>query len=185
VQSDVIVPLLQAIVTGIFCGVAVGILAGVLFDAMFRHAMAAAGVTVLVVTGVMWARLLDDSRRLLRSMETLTRRDLDGDGLIGQPETLRVEVSEPGDGGYGGIVISDLPVSREVLASHARSVAGGAHKWSRRDLASHPSIGSDRARQLLEALEAGGFLHYPDGRRHPDGAQLTARGRALMRGLVE
>lgn len=128
----------------------------------------------------------EEHRDWLYLVEKATQRDLDGDGKVGhaQVETLRVEVKADADAGRRW-ELSDLPITRAQLATIAKSTTTGAHKLSRRDLATLPGIGSDRARDILTQLEQGGFTHYPNGRNHPDGAQWTAKGRALCRALLE
>ncbi|MCD6552440.1 MAG: hypothetical protein J7M16_00360 [Anaerolineae bacterium] len=177
--GDVLVPLLQALISGV--------LGAILAAVLLRGRGAGAWLSVgAVVAAAVWLLLLADHRRLLRTVETWTRQDLDRDGAIGQPraqETLRVEVVEERDSGKTWS-LAELPVSREKLTAIARGVQRGTLRLSRRDLASLPGIGSDKARQILAELERAGFLAYPKGRNHPDGAQLTAKGKALMRGLL-
>jgi hypothetical protein len=187
--ADVVVPLLQSLISGAVAAVVTGSILGVI-----NHQTGTLGAWVIwgalgafaMITGAVWASLLTDHRRLLWEIETWTRQDLDGDGATGKPqaEPLRVRVEEQKTTGASWADYS-LPVSQRELTSIAKSIHGGAHKWSRRDIASHPYIGDDRARDLLAALERGGFLHYPAGRNHPDGAQLTAKGRALVNGLIK
>jgi len=177
--GDVLVPLLQALISGT--------LGAILAAVLLRGREAGTWLSVgAVVAASVWLLLLADHRRLLRTVETWTRQDLDRDGAIGQPqvqETLRVEVVEDRDGGRTWS-LAELPISREKPAAIAQGVQRGTLRLSRRDLASLPGIGSDKARQILAELERGGFLAYPKGRNHPDGAQLTAKGKALMRGLL-
>lgn len=112
------------------------------------------------------------------------------EALDQQPrELLRVEVVNGSDGdgricAGGGITVDDLPVNRKALQMLVRGIAAGRCKWSRRDIANMPGIGDERARELLNAMVEWSFLHYPNGKNHPDGAVPTAKGRALMRGLL-
>jgi hypothetical protein len=134
-----------------------------------------------------WLYLLHDHRRLLRTVEEWTRGDPPEAPPTHPPaETLRVEVRERRPEGGTVWTLADLPISRATLRAHALAVWDGVAHWSRRDLAARDSnIGDDRARQIMAALEDHGFLAYPDGNRnHPEGAQLTAKGRALVRGLT-
>jgi len=182
-QGDVLVPLAQAAISGVFAGVLTGV---AMLAAQWKvSGWYVVGAGVVVAAGV-WSYLLSDHRRLLRTVETWTRRDLDGDGAIGEPqaETLHLEVVEDNKPGKRW-EITDLPANRQQLTEIARRVRLGTHRLSRRDLASIQGIGSDRARDILAQLEYRGFIHYPQGRNHPAGAQWTARGLALVRALLE
>ena len=102
--------------------------------------------------------------------------------------TMQVEVAEADDGRVRvgqSLQISDLPVSREQMALIVRAISGKGLRWSRRNVAQVNGIGSDKARDLMIALVGRGFLHYPNGRNHPDGAQPTNRGRAFFERVRE
>ena len=121
---------------------------------------------------------MDDMRQMMERM------------LSQQPrEGLRVEVVEGANGAGdiqvgGSISISDLPMDRETMRQLVTAIDAGHCKWSRRDIVGM-GIGDDRARELMRMLvEDAGFLHYPQGRNHPNGAVPTQKGRVFMRGLL-
>ena len=184
--GDVLVPALQSAISGGFVGIGAGILATV---AAINWAWPwwvvplVGGVAWVGASGAMWGRLLDDSRRLLRKTEKIRRRD-DLQADRPEPDALRVEVVEDRPGSGKAWTIADLPTDRATLTAICKGVASGVRHLSSRDLAAMPGLSRDKARALLAELETRGFVAYPNGRNHPDGAQWTARGRALSRALV-
>lgn len=120
----------------------------------------------------------DEMREMMREMLQQVPRD-----------TVRVEIVEGGDGNgnlHTGATITanDFPVGLERMRALARRMDDGRYRWSRRDVAGVPGIGEDKARQLLEMMVERKFLEYANGQNHPEGGSLTAKGRALMRGLL-
>lgn len=183
--ADVVVPVLQAVVSGLLAGGGAAIGAAKLTEV---DPALAGGMSALVVAAIVWLKLLVDSRRLLRKVETWTRQDLDGDGLVGDPEhetvRTRIETHHQTPGGTHWIN-DDLSVSRDELRRIFAATKGDAHQWSRRSIGRLPGIGDDRARDLILELERLGFVTYEGNRNRPDGAQLTAKGEALQRGLLQ
>jgi len=94
VGSDVAVPALQALISGVVAGAVVLALC-----VAFGWALRIAGAVALAVLAITWLLLLIDHRRLLWAVENLTRADLDHDGAVGEPVTLRLEVKHSGNGG--------------------------------------------------------------------------------------
>jgi hypothetical protein len=90
--SDVLVPVLQAAISG-------GLLAALVVFAMSElvpgwdaDLLKVWAITALAITAMAWILLLADSRRLLWASEKVTGIDLDGDGTIGQPRDRLVFV---------------------------------------------------------------------------------------------
>jgi hypothetical protein len=184
--SDVLVPALQAAISGGFAGIGAGIgatVAAINWAWPWWAPVAVGAVVWVVASGAMWGRLLDDSRRLLRKTETIRRRD-EPQAQTQPADALRIEVIEDRAGSGKAWTLADLPTDRATLTAICRGVASGARHLSSRDLAAMPGLSRDKARELLADLEARGFVAYPEGRNHPDGAQWTARGKALSRALV-
>lgn len=181
-EADVVVPLMQALITGAFVGAGVAIagvgavMAGV--NLPWWAPFPAGLVTTLATAGIRWGGLLDDSRALLRKVESYVGHDLDGDGAVGAPETvaLRVETTDGKRMTYD--TLAHLPELR--LAFQALRGGRIAH-LSRRALVDI-GIGSDVARDILAELKDTKYIAYPDG----DNAAsvLTNKGRALSRALA-
>lgn len=92
-QSDVLVPMCQAGVTGGLLGAVVTAAALILAPGLDAHPVALwAGATLAIVT-VAWLALLVDHRRLLWAVERLINADLDQDGATGEPAERLVIVN--------------------------------------------------------------------------------------------
>ncbi len=108
------------------------------------------------------------------------------DTLNLQRDSVQIEVTHGHNGSGriragGGLKYDQLPFDHETLQKLRRLNRAGRVRFSRRYLSSHlRDVGDDRARTILDELEQKGYIHYPDGLNHPDGAQLTAKGRALF-----
>lgn len=176
--SDVLVPAAQSLVTG----GAVAILAGVVILA--THADLTGWLAVGlggVAAAVTWFWLLGDQRRLLRTRETLTRRDA---ANVQPPDVLRLEVSQPGDHGAHWL-FSDLPIDRTAFVTWATAALSG------RSLAQSAWTGKGAlfSRSQYDALTAAclqaGIVRYQNAQAHAQGVALTPAGRATLRRLTD
>jgi hypothetical protein len=187
-EADVMVPMMQAVITGVLGGAVVlmASLGAVVARGWPWWAVpVCSGGAALAIATAQWLRLLGETRALLVREERWERPQGLGDREQGTGirETLRVEIKEEAASGGVRWTIDELPISREQLGVIARAVQGRAKRWSRRDLVTFHGIGEERAKQILADLEAHGYLTYPKGRNHPEGAQPTAKGRALFNAL--
>ncbi len=76
-QNGVVVPLLQAAITGVMFAGIVG--------ALFALSWQLFAMLALVATAIVWMLLLTDTRRLLWGIETRLGRDMNRDGYTGEP----------------------------------------------------------------------------------------------------
>lgn len=166
VQGDVAVPFLQAGVTGVVFGLTVGVIS-VAAGGPWWVGVIGLGVVFMAT----WLWLLFDSRQLLRSVETIVGRDLDGDGAIG---TVRVETT---DREARQMRYVDLPVGDDVLKAVAVAVLKGQRPFSRRGLSGVVSEGDFN--KLSGAMMEGGLARYRDGKPQ-SGMELTGSGRAVL-----
>ena len=189
-ESDVSVPALQALISGVFAGLAalvVGVGAVITWALPWWLAPLVGVACGLAVTWSRWEGLLSDSRDLLRDSETYVKR---GDYITPeQPQAagvLRVDVRPVDAGGNytgGAIQYDALPIDAGELRAVLTAHVGGRCNLSRRGVASLPGIGTDKARAILDALLTSNYISYPNGPTHPDGAQLTSKGKAMARTL--
>jgi len=77
-----------------------------------------------------------------------------------------------------------LPVGPKNVLAIYNAVNSGARRWSKGDLSSIPGISRNSASKLYDAMLEAGFLRWRENKpAHPDGAELTASGRAFWRRL--
>ncbi|HFD38520.1 MAG TPA: hypothetical protein ENJ31_01535 [Anaerolineae bacterium] len=185
--ADVVVPLVQALITG-------GLLAGVIAFLLWQVApdldgdpLAAWAGLALGISTLAWLVLLGQTRRLLWAVERAIAQDLDGDGAVGKPvppppPTIRVEVARE-DGRQVQFV--DLPISPRAAGIIARGVLRGQRlsesAWSGRGgVCSRSEFGRFRA-VLIER----GWAVWRNPQAPAQGIELTAAGRAVFRRLAE
>jgi hypothetical protein len=76
-----------------------------------------------------------------------------------------------------------LPLSRDDLNTLRKLAQADLIKWSTRALYNAETLGLSQteAKDLLGAMLNLGYLRYRDNNpNHPDGAELTAKGKALL-----
>lgn len=178
--SDVGVPALQALISGMVAALLVAV--GVMAWGWSWAAVGASGVGVLAIT---WALLLVDHRRLLWAVENLTSGDLDGDGVVGNPEPARLvlevkqETSE-----RRGLDFLHLDVDQAIFLTWARAALAG------QSLAVAAWVGRGRPftrgqyEGMLAELERSGIVRLSDARNPQNGRELTGAGRAALRACV-
>jgi hypothetical protein len=184
IETDVITPAIQSLITGVVTGACAAAAASLLnWDQP-----AVTGVTTGTgVLSAVWVILLREQRSLLWEIERITGADIDGDGRVGPPEPagrerepVRVEVSER-SGRYQRIRYIDLPatVSDDDISSVARAVLVSRRNFSRRDL----DISPETYRDLSERMLDGGLLRYR-GNGPRSGLELTGVGRSFLRQYI-
>jgi len=184
VESDVTVPLLQSIITGITGGIVTGsvaVLVGQGWQSLL-YGVAGSGV----VFGLAWSVILGEHRRALWEIERIIGRDLDGDDQIGQPiiqrEPVRVESIERNvRGGAKRIRYVTLPVgvNDADLERLAEAVLSDDKPFSRRGVAG--VIGPDKFAGISRAFQSGGLAQFTNGKNASNGIELTPSGRAFLR----
>ena len=186
-ESDLLVPIGQAVTSGAFAFVAVLLavrLAGINYDipGTFWDRLAAAGLFGVLVAWIRWRGLLEDTRSLLRRAETWINRDLDGDDQIGEPtgETVRLEtINDNGAAGH----YANLPISRDRLETFARAVAGGRGLAVSTWTGSAGMFSRSEFDQLMSYLERAGIVRWTNAQAHGQGRELTRPGRVAMEQL--
>lgn len=136
-ESDVKVPLAQAAITGGVAIIGIGMLALAFHWPIVIAPAVGGGVFILA-----WVVLLIDHRSLLKTIETIINRDLDGDKRVGPVAMppVRVEYHEHEEQ-RDRTVFSDLPVPRRAgpagLITFARAVALQGDTFSERTAGDH------------------------------------------------
>ena len=133
----------------------------------------------MVVLAVALVLFVAQHRALLWQIESMTGRDLDGDQVIGEPETVvRVELV---DKAAKQVRFVDLPVSDAKLADVARALNTGS-AFSRPALVDQRrALSQGEYHALAKAMLDAGLVRDLAGNKR----ELTPPGRALMRRLLE
>ena len=165
-EANVIIPL----ATGLLF--AVPAFLGLLLAKADLRAAAAGGLVVFTVaTALMLLKMVD----LMAKVETWTRIDLDGDGIIGPPPTtVRVEVKEQQPAGWR-MVYANLPIDDDTMSQVARAILTKRLPYSRRALSD--ILTQTQYEALSDAMIKAGLLIELPGQRR----ELTGAGRSLMR----
>jgi len=180
VASDVAVPALQSLISGVVAG-AVTLALCVAFGWQMRIA----GAVALAVLALAWVWLLVDHRRLLWAVENLTHADVNRDGAIGQLEPARLVLEVKHSGGErSGFDFLHLGIDQADFLTWARAVLGG------QSLAVGQWVGRGRLftrgqyDALMSELERAGIVRAADARNPQSGRELSPAGRAALRACV-
>ena len=172
-ESDLLVPLGQAAVSGVLvAGLAGGVAAWAGASRPLLTAVLAGGV-VLCAT---WAVAMLDRRELLWQVERMIHTDLDRDGTVGRPPVTTVEVVDPRN---RQIRYVDVPLSDGQLEELARAVLRSGAVFSRRSLP-EGLVNAEVYGDLVARLLPAGLL-VQRGRGLEAGVELTAAGRSWLR----
>lgn len=172
IVADVLVPMLQAGITGGLLASVVVITIGAVADLDGGVLLQAWAGLALAVCAVVWSLLLADTRRLLWAAERLTGRDLNNDGMTGKPAERLVVVNADKSGRAADQVENTERRSafvRFVVAIPARGTA--ARVWE-------PDLGRARYQEYRDVLIRLGWARWLslDGAGKPN----ERKGWALM-----
>lgn len=174
-ESDVLVPLAQAGISGLVLGLLVGTVAALI--GARQPVLIGAAVGALVLAGV-WLLLLADRRQLLWTIERVTGRDLDGDHAIGRPTREPPVTLELVDRARRQMRYLELPLSDDQVAAIARRVLRPGGMFTRQALVG--VVTNDVYQALIEKLLGAGLLRTRGG-GVTTGVELTPSGRAWLR----
>jgi hypothetical protein len=180
-ESDALVPAIQAGLSALVASIAGGATSAVLD--VWRP-WPAAGVCGVGALAISWLVLLRDHRGLLWDIERVTGADLDGDGHVGQriqvkPDVTRVEVTEHRRN-QTRVRYCDVPLSDPELERLAAGVLQRGVSFSRRSLADAEILEAERYSDVKDAMMGGGLLRYRGNGKH-SGLELSPAGRAFLR----
>ena len=172
VESGVKVPLLQSAITGAVTGV-VSVIPTVYYHWPWTIPL----VLAVGTFGFTWWLLLQDTRRLLRRVETFIGADLDRGGHVGDPQ-FTVEVTDLSNG-KKRMSYCHFPARREQVLSFAVAALNdqltvyGGHKLSRRVFS-----------KLRDEAVARGLISWVDPGAHTQGVGLTKVGQHVFERLL-
>jgi hypothetical protein len=183
IESDVSVPLRQALIYGVFVSVPVG---GLWFILGGEKPTIVFGMLLFLVSAVAWHLNLKELRELLWRIEEWFDKDSAGDKQIGpppqKPETVVAEVVEQGEdegGRFERYRYGDIAISRDKLRLVARVIDNGTHSFSRDGL--KELLTQAEYRKFAASLESMGLLvTLPNNHR-----ELTVAGKAWLQKAAE
>jgi hypothetical protein len=184
-QDGVIVPGLQAGITGGVCGVAAAAITA-WFDLPF---WAIGGTTAAVAMAGAW---LSYRSRWQWLLEKITGADLNADGFVGEPTQptapvlplppIRVELAS--NNGHS-VDFIDLPVKPEKLSALARGLLAGRSFNQTAWTGSAGIFSRSEFDALRDTMIERGLLAWRNPESKAQGCDLTAAGRAVMRRLAD
>lgn len=180
----VVVPLAQAVITGVLIGLPIGALSWL---AGFSNPWKVVLVVWLVVQGCAWLVLLFRWARLVELVERSLGVDLNADGFIGEPpveriDPIRVEILDRPD---RKTTFVDLPASPEQLRLLVAGVARGAPLSETFWTGAGRPFSKAEFHELRQAMLKGGLLVPRNERAPAQGFQLTLAGKHLIRRACE
>lgn len=180
-EADVIVPFLKSAIYGLVGAVITLIptLWGVICKgwAWYIPPMASGVISVLSFS-VAWVALDKDARRTLWQVESWAGADLDHDGHVGKPSTVRVELTDKPN---KIMRLIDLPLPDEKLRAVAQGVTMG-RAFSRRGLAG--ILSESEFTTLAAAMLEHNLTRFRQAGNPQSGFELAPAGRAIFRKLV-
>jgi hypothetical protein len=182
IESDVVTPVLQSIMSGAVGALVAG--AGAVVAGVKTSPWAVAALGGAAVLGLAWYVLLREHRGLLWEVERITGADIDGDGAVGtpgapestEPREVRVEITERGRN-RARMRFVDVPLSDQELESVARAVLVQREAFSQRGLGD--ILSQEQYRATYQAMLDGGLLRFK-GKSARAGVELTGAGRAFL-----
>lgn len=194
IESEVKVPLLEAIVSGGGLGLTAAFITALCasyFEWSWWIPVLITGLVTTVGAVGIWFILLIDHRKLLVIIEDITGIDLDGldgDGTKGKPGNsgiTRIEVTDRRTELEEGeerkqMQFGDLPVDEETLRNIAIAIFYDKGSFSRSALVEARVISDSACRKLHEAMREAGWARYVDD-KPTSGTELTGKGRAILR----
>lgn len=180
-RSDVAVPCIQSVITGLLAIMGGGgIAAAAGWDVLIVSAIVGA-----IVTGAAWYLLLRQHSDLLWEIETITGVDLDGDGQTGKPSVTRLKVEIPATEQRGSQTkILELDATPEELKAWAKGMLIG--RMAESDWVGKGRLFSkDRFRSLRGECIERGLMRWTNPKAHAQGVEFTAVGRWVFKKLAE
>lgn len=179
--AGVLLPLGQAFTTGLILFIATLTLAVIVFDVVdpFKPAL------VIGISTFAFTYLFLQRRWLsLTAIENVLQMDLNNDDVIGEPQTVRIQLEDVKENGHYHVDIVDLPVSAEKLATLAAGLLNGLpcseKQWTGKDR----PFSSQEFRALKAEMVKHGLLAYVNPRAPLQGYALTKPGRAVMKHYI-
>ena len=169
VEAGVKTPLAQAAITATVCGLLV--ILGCVFKSW---PVAAIPTTWVIVFALSWWVLLLNTRGLLKTVERIVGRDLDGDGQVG----FTVEITDLSDG-RKRMSYARFPARQEQVLSFAAAMINGQTTIYGNHRLSRPVF-----TKLRDEAVARGLCAWVDPGAHTQSIALTRAGEHVFKRLI-
>lgn len=180
-EANVIVPLLESLITGAFVGVCTVALVTYV-QRSFWDGLAWGGISLLSASFFQWIRLTGSYRNLLWKLETITGMDVDNSGEVGEPapivQAIRVEVQEG-----QSLKFADLPGDRAALVEFAKKVNSGIVTFSEAG-ARRAGYGAAEFGRLRDVFIERHWAYWNHPSQRQQGVSLRGSGRAILAQLA-
>lgn len=182
-EANVIVPLLESLITGAFVGVCT--IAGVTwYRASFLDGLAWGGISLLAASFVQWIRLTGSYRNLLWRLETVTGLDVDGSGEVGEPEPpkpppIQVQVQQGQSWQF-----AELPGDPAMLHLFAQKVTGGVVTFSEAG-ARQTGYGAANFGLLRDVFIARHWAAWNHPTQRSQGVSLRQSGKTILEQITQ
>ena len=177
-----IIPGLQAFLTGVFLGVVAGVLS---VSLEWGHPWRAGFLIWAGVQAVTWLCLLVRWANIVVMLETVLNVDLNQDGLIGEDiieaeevQPVRIEVIQD-EGRH--VQFANLPIPEKKLTALAVGLSQGAGLSEGQWTGKGAVFSRSEFRTLRDLFVTRGWLQWVNTEAHSQGLQLTHPGKAVMR----
>jgi hypothetical protein len=173
-SSDLVLPLLQSVVTGALVGGLVAV-AG-------RGGMRQFWLAFLVTALLAWLWTLSVAREALWRLESVLQKDFDGDGVAGVPErpVVRVEV-EAGR----TLHLVDFHGLADVAQLHTFARLALEGRLTEREVKAALGLLRPQWQALRDDLMARGLLAWNNSQSKRHGVSLTRRGADVLNGVLD
>jgi len=178
-QSDVSVPAVQSVITGLLVGIAA---VAICFAADSPYTSKISLVCAIGAGCITWFILSFQYHKLLWDTETITNHDLDGDGEIGQPTTTRIEVDITDDKRKRTVILN-LEISQDKLVTFAKGILAG--KSTSESTWVGKLFSPAEYNELRDELIARGLAEWRNRDVPQQGWKLTLAGMAVFRKLTD
>jgi len=169
VEAGVKTPALQAVLTG----AAVGAVA-VILTVWKGWPWVTPVVAAVIAAALSWWLLLLNTRGLLKTVETVINKDLDGDGEIG----FSVEITDLTDG-KRQMRFAEFPCRPEHVRRFAQAAVDGA------PTPEGAAMGRRKFNAIRDEALRRGLVTWRDGDHHTQGLETTLVGKAVFRRLLD
>ncbi|MBD3260427.1 MAG: hypothetical protein GF334_01895 [Candidatus Altiarchaeales archaeon] len=193
VMNQIVLPLLESLVFGCFAaGGAFMVIVGV--DSMMTDLRvtwpAALSLSGMAGFSAMFYRYLSSSgfyRDIIQKVENVTKRDINNDGYIGDPESDRsiaLEITETGAKGKFSKQFADLPGPLPDLQRFAAAVVTGQVTFSEMG-ATKAGYGQKSFMKLREVFLHRGWARWKNKDAHTEGVELLRNGESVLRAIAQ